>query len=406
MKKVGIVLTIFMALLALACGFGGVTVALDITQPASHSSVMVPFEIVSGDTTNSVAQRLQNDGLIRNAVLFRLWARYKHLDTGIEPGVYELSASMTMDAIIQKIQQGKPDEQLVVVPDALRVTQYPDHITNLKDFNAQNFMKIVQTGQFADGTQVSATFWYVLPKQKDAAYALEGYLYPDSYYFSAGATEKDVLVRMLNALGEHLCPGPDAAHLDAYILNQAQCKAHATTVGNVNVFTALEKTYHTNNDAQALYQALTLASLATKEILSYKDAPGVAAVYFNRISYFEGWRQDDAGTAGYLGSDPSAEYARDTDHPPSNGHWWADLADAGNKIDCGSAYNTESGCHKGPPPGPIAAPTWVVIEAAIAPPNTPNFYFVSDKCSRIHYWTNANDFAAQNAAAQADHQGC
>ncbi|MGH2517485.1 MAG: endolytic transglycosylase MltG, partial [Ktedonobacterales bacterium] len=235
---------------------------------------------------------------------------------------------------------------------------------------------------------------------------LEGYLYPDTYYLNTSATEKDVIIRMLNGLGEQLCPGPDAAHVDEYILDQAQCKAHATTVGGVNVFTAMEKTYHTNNDTLALYDTLTIASLTTREILHYSDAPGVAAVYYNRTSYAQGWRTDDAGTAGYLGSDPSAEFARDTDTPPSNGHWWADLADSGNKIDCGSAYNTESGCHKGLPPGPIAAPTWVVIQAAMAPPKSPNFYFVSNKCGKIIYWTNAADFNAQNAAAQADHQGC
>lgn len=407
MRKVGIALTIFMALLALVVGFGGVTAALDITQPASSSTAVVLFEVVAKDTATSVGQRLQDDGLIRNATLFRVWARYRHLDTGIEPGVYELSPSMTMDAIIRKIQQGQPDEQLVNVPDTLRVTQYPNYLTNLKNFNAQNFLKIAQTGQFLDGTQVSSMYWYVEPKQKGAAYALEGYLYPDAYYFATGATEKDVVIRMLNGLGEKLCPGPDAAHIDEYILSQAQCKAHAATVGNnVNIFTAMEKTYHTSNDVLALYDTLTIASLTTREILSYKDAPGVAAVYYNRTAYANGWRQDDGGTAGYLGSDPSAEYARDTDKPPSNGHWWADLGDNGNKVDCGSSYNTESDCHKGLPPGPIAAPTWVVIQAAIAPPSSPNFYFVSDKCGRIHYWTNANDFNAQNAAAQADHSGC
>lgn len=408
MKKTGIVLTIFVSLLALVCGFGGVTAALYITQPASSSTVVVPFEVVSGDTTASVAQHLQDDGLIRNAVLFRLWARYRHLDKGIEPGVYELSANMTMDAILHKIQQGQPDEQIVKILDGLRVKQFPAHMSNLHNFNAQNFMKVVQTGQFIDGTQVSATYWYVLPKQKNVAFALEGYLYPDTYYFSTDATEKDVIVRMLNALGEHLCPGPDAAHMDQYILDQAQCKAHAATVGstNVSVFTAMEKAYHTNNDAQALYQALTIASFTTREILSYKDAPGVAAVYYNRYAYDRAWRPDDAGTAGFMGCDPCAQYARDTDQPPQDGHYWGQLNGQASQIDCQSPYNTESGCAKGLTPGPIAASTWVVIEAGIAPVNSPNFYFVSDKCGAIHYWTNANDFNAQSAAALASHQGC
>ena len=69
---------VVLTLVALVVGFVGGTVALDVFQPAnSHVSTTVNFQVQSGDTTASVAQRLQDDGLIRNALLFRAWARYK-----------------------------------------------------------------------------------------------------------------------------------------------------------------------------------------------------------------------------------------------------------------------------------------------------------------------------------------
>jgi len=94
----------------------------------------------------------------------------------------------------------------------------------------------------------------------------------------------------------------------------------------------------------------------------FDEKKGVAGVYYNRyLDYLSKLPNDvslSAGVAGYMGSDPSAEYARDTDHPPTNGKWWADLGDFGYKVDPQSSYNTEAGAqppHRGLPPGPIAA---------------------------------------------------
>jgi UPF0755 protein len=398
MKKAGLVITFVLSLLAFAVGFGGVSGALMLTQPSvAGATANVKFVVVAGDTTASVADHLQKDGLIRNALLFRLYARYKHLDRGIEPGVYNLSPSMKLSEIIGILQQGRPDEVVVTVPDGLRVTQYPSFMSGLSNFNAQNFLQIAKTGKFLDGTTVSSQFWYVEPLQPHAVFALEGYLYPDTNYFATGATEKDVVVRMLTELGEKLCPGP-AGQADAYISDHTQCRTHAVMVGSgTNIFDAMDAAYGTKDDVKALYDTLIIGSLTAREINNYNDALGVASTYHNRYLASQGKVQSD--TAGYMGSDPSAEYARDTDNPPKPGdRWWADLGDAGKNVDPKNPYNTDNTndpSHIGLPPGPIAAPHWQEIAAAAAPKDPskwPYFYFVSDHCGNIHYAKTNADF--------------
>jgi len=87
MKKGALALTLFVALLALACGFGGTTAALWVTQPAAPgASASVNFVVQDGDNAAKVADRLQAARLIRNAQLFKLLAKFRHLDTGIETG--------------------------------------------------------------------------------------------------------------------------------------------------------------------------------------------------------------------------------------------------------------------------------------------------------------------------------
>ncbi len=407
MKVFRRILLVLVVVVIFVVGFGGATLAFDITQPSvSGATQQVRFVVVPGDTTASVAARLQKDGLIRNDVLFRLWSRYRHLDTGIEPGVYFLTPSMTMDQIIHRLQNGIPDQIVVTVPDGLRVTQYPGYITGLANFNATAFLKTAKTGVEPDGTQVWKKYWYVAPPQPNVAYVLEGYLYPNTYDFNATATTTTVIETMLNALGEVLCPGPSSAP-DQYILNQPQCKAHAITVGGVNIFTSMEKAYFTTNDTLALYDTLTVAALAAREILHYSDAVGVANVYHNRyLAYLAQQNGNTLGdTAGFMGSDPSAEYARDTDNPPGpNGKWWAPLADSGSKIDYGNPYNTEAPAanssstgHPGLPPGPIAAPILPEITAAAAPQDEskfPYFYLFSDNCGNVHYFKDFPSFSA------------
>jgi UPF0755 protein len=392
MKRAGIVVTVVFALIALGVGFAGATAVLDITQPSiSYSSMAVKFVVQQGDTTAAVAQRLQAAGLIRNALLFRAWARYRHLDTGIEPGVYTLSPGMTMDQIIQKLQRGQPDQVVATIQDGWRVTQFPDGLSGLPDFKSQDFLQIVKTGKFLDGTTVASKYWYVLPPQSEphVYYALEGYLYPDTYYFDTTATAQDVVNRMLLTLGEHLCPGPDNQP-DAYALDQAQCKAHAAQVGNTTIFAAMEKAYGTTNDAQALFDTLTMASIVAREIKNYNDATAVASLYYNRYLVFNNKLASPPGDyVGMFGADPTVQYARDSDNPPQNGKWWTALNNTGGNVDPNSLYNTYK--HAGLPPGPIAAPLWKEIVAAATPQSTPYFYFYSDNCGINHYFKTIAD---------------
>jgi UPF0755 protein len=391
-SKGALVVAIIFSLVAFACGFVGTAGALMVSQPAvSGSTAQVRFQVLDGDSTAAVAARLQDQGLIRNATVFRQLARYRKLDTKLEPGVYTLSPGMTMDAIIQSLLVGQPDEQLIAIPPGHRVTEYPGYFTALPKFDAKKFLQSATTGVLPDGGKLSDAFWYLPPKAAHAAYALEGYLFPDTYYFNSGDTESAVIKRLLSAVGEHLCPGPDDAHLDAYLHDAAQCKAHAVQVGpnKTSVFTEMENHFGTKDDVQALYQTLTLASIVVREAgKNAEDIPGVASVYYNRYALKDhGYVTPQGDTIVSLDADPTAQYARDTDSPPADGKWWAELADQARNVDPGNLYNTANADHKGLPPGPIAAPRWDDIRyvATAGEPASPYYYFFHDPCGHAHY---------------------
>ncbi|HET9110512.1 MAG TPA: endolytic transglycosylase MltG [Ktedonobacterales bacterium] len=397
MKGFARVVVVFLTLVALVVGFVGATAALDIFQPTNkHATTVVNFEVKSGDTTASVAQRLQDDGLIRNALLFRVWARYKKLDRGIEQGVYQLNPSMTMNAIIQKLQVGKPDEFFVSIPEGIRATQYPDLFQSLPNFNADDFLKMAKTGVEPDGTKLWTKYWFIKQPSSKTAYALEGYLYPAGYYFFHDADTKTVVEKLLTQFGEELCPGPDNKP-DAYIGDAKQCRANAVKVNGKNIFDLMHAAYpDAKDDVTALNDALIISSFAVEEIRSssginsahYADnLAGVASVYHNRYLNIE--TQGTADVGYKMGSDPSVAYALYTQKPPADGKWWVFSGD-GNKLAPTSPYNTYT--QAGMPPGPISNVNLTQFEAGAAPQKSPNYYFVSDKCGAMHYATNYNDF--------------
>lgn len=402
MKAFARIVVVILALAMFVAGFAGVTAALDIFQPTNAKvTTVVKFEVSQGDTTNSVAQRLQDDGLIRNALVFRLWARYKHLDRGVQAGVYLLSPSMTMNQIIASLQAATPDEIAVTIPDGMRATQYPDFIQGLSKFDANQFLTIAKTGVEPDGTKLWQKYWYIPQPGSKVAYALEGYLYPAGYDFFPDATTTTVVEKMLDQFGYELCPGPNSAPKQ-YIYDAKQCHAHAATINGANIFDLMHKAYpYAKSDTEALSDALIIASLAKREIKYPKDVIGVAAVYHNRYLHALDPNRYPADVGATFGSDPSVEYARDTDNPPKDGHWWKGLVNvSGNDVSPNNPYNLYT--HPGAPPGPIANPYWDQMAAAIAPASSSYWYMFSDNCGKMYFAKDAAGFQQiQNEAANA-----
>jgi UPF0755 protein len=415
------VTAVILALIAFALGFVGTAAGLEVTQPAVPGSTsVVAFEIKGGDNSQAIATRLHQQGLIRNTQLFWAFARYKHLDAHLVAGTYNLSPGMTMRQLVAKLSSGQPDQAFVdevqiLIPPGLRVTQYPASFVDehgkplLAHFNADNFMKIVTTGVLPDGkTKLSDQFWYVPPKGQNVAFALEGYLFPDTYYFNRPDDEVAVIKRLLSALGEQLCPGPKGSP-DAYIHDQQQCKAHAATVGpkNTNIFTEMEQKFSTSDDVQALHDTLALGSIVVREAgKNADDILNIADVYYNRFALAQtGYVTPGGDTIVSLDADPTAWYARDTDTPPKDpSQWWKPSQDQARNVDPNNPYNTTNPDHKGLPPGPIAAPAFNVIAAVAAanePTTSPYYFFFHDCTDHKTYY--AKTYAEQQTLEQQHH---
>jgi UPF0755 protein len=318
--------------------------AIDVFQPVSPigSGKVIPIQIKKGETTAEIAQDLQNKGLIRNALAFRIWARIKGLDTQLQAGGYDhLNSSMTISDIITQLLTAAPDVLYVSIPEGYRIQQIAQAFANagLPKFNEQQFLTYtLHPDQFPDASN------YPFLKMIPHGDSMEGLLFPATYQIPLNGDARVVVNQMLTAFENYVAQDNLVATAKANGINE--------------------------------YQMVILASLVQREITNVKDAPGVAGVYWNRAQ-----NKVSNDTAGYLGSDPSVEYARDTANPPQQ--YWRPLQNFGKLIDPNSPWNTYT--HQGLPPTPICSPGLAVLKAAASPTKSNYFYFLSTKSGNIVY---------------------
>jgi len=343
MRKSGSRLAIISVLLLGAIVFGLVYFAwnttLDIFQQpldTTNTAKTIAFTINPDDTATTIADHLQKQGIIRNALAFRLWARIKGLDTHFEAGVYNLSPGSTISKITDQLLNAQPDATVVLIPEGLRIEQIAQRFTDpvkvkpaLVKFNAQDFLKYTKhVDQFPDAGN------YPFLKSIPQGQGMEGFLYPATYEVPVNATARDVVNQILTAMKDIIQ------------------KDNLETIGQQHKLT--------------LYQVVILASLVEREVVQDKDRGGVASVYWNRIE------KQNNETVGFLNSDPSVMYARDTQNPPQK--YWADLIDSGGNVAPTSPWNTYT--HQGWTPTPICNPGERSLLAAANPPPSDNYFFL------------------------------
>jgi UPF0755 protein len=409
MKRSALVITLFLALVAFVCGFGGGTAYFNVTQPANPgSTAQVYFEVKDGDTPSDLGPRLQAAGLIRNATVFTYYVKYIK-KFNLKSGVFTLSPSYSMDRIISTLQTATPIPQVcVTIPPGKRILEYTGSVTPKKKgcteyaddeqkppplprfhdmprFNVENFLKIATTGKYNDGTDVSKNYWFVAPLHKDAKFALEGYLYPDTYSFNKTDTEEDVINRMLDEFGEVLCPGPDG-NPGAYFDDQKQCTEHMAKVGadqKSDLLTVAKAKFFTDDPVEAIYKALTLTSIVEKESglrNNREDRGQIADILYRRLLASQGKIKVPAdgnpGNYHCLDADPTVWYAYFSDHTPTDGNYWA-VVDSPKKVAPQSPYNTYTQCTD-LPPGPISAPGATAPDLDKGTPGVPFLYAATD----------------------------
>lgn len=307
-KIIGITIVL---LILLAVGY----VYIQIGPYNKNSKKDILVEIPNGATLTKVSSILEENKLIKNKVLFKVVSKFKEDNNGVKAGKYLLSQKYSNSEILDILISGKTynDGIKVTIPEGSTYKEVIKYLTNKKIGKVEVYEELINNPkEFYDK--------YKFLDEKDIT-TLEGFLYPDTYYFEKDMSEKDVISAMLKRFSEVYTPE----------LKEKQKKMGLT-----------------------LQQVINMASIIEKEAVKDVDRPKIAGVFYNRL---------EIGMP--LQSDATIQYIFDErKHIVS----YSDL-----KID--SPYN--SYLNKGLPPTPIANPGIKSIEAALEPEDNDYLYFVA-----------------------------
>ncbi len=168
----------------------------DDLQPASADTTAVSFEVAPGEGVAEVAQRLAAVGLIRDAGAFRLLARVRGLDTGVQAGAHELRRDMTAEEVLAALQVALGQGVRVTIPEGRRAEEVADTLAGVGLVERGEFLRLVGQG-LAAGPAVA---------DRPAGAGLEGYLFPDTYELEPEAGAEAVLRRLLATFEERFSP--------------------------------------------------------------------------------------------------------------------------------------------------------------------------------------------------------
>lgn len=252
------------------------------------------------------AKLLREEKLIRSASLFYVISLISNKN--IKSGEYYFTSPQYLWGVIEKINEGKIFLYKITIPEGFTAQQIAERLENQEIISSDEFLKIVNSSNLYKEFRI-------IPKGK-----LEGFLFPDTYYFPKDMEEKEIIKVMLSRF-EEIAP--------------SDIEERANKLG------------------LTVKEVITLASLIEKEAKKEQERKLIAGVLYNRLK--KGMKLQSCATVQYaLGKH-------------KNRLLYEDL-----KID--SPYNTY--LHYGLPPTPICNPGLASIESALNPAKTDYLYFV------------------------------
>ena len=304
---------IFLAVaLSAVLAFGDLVLfAFKPAQPGSDKIVIL--EVRKGQNNLEITRSLESEGVVRDAKTFYRLGRLSRQWKNIKAGEYKVSPAMSPIQIFSILTSGISLVHQVTLREGENMYEIAADLESKRLTTRKRFLELCRDPEF---------FRPLLGDQSDGIANLEGYLFPDTYFFNRSLSAEDMIRQMVRRF---LAMWSDAELMRAKELGFSR------------------------------HQTITLASIVEKETGVPQERPMISSVFHNRLK-----------KKMRLQSDPTTIY----------GIWERydgnlQKADLSEK----TPYNTYA--ISGLPPGPISNPGKEAIHAALFPVESPFLFFVS-----------------------------
>lgn len=324
-RRIVLIISVVLILLIVMIGGGGyfyIHSALKPVEPGSK--VQKKVEIPIGSSVTGIAERLESNGIIKDAKVFKYYVKLKN-EAGFMAGEYQLSPSMDVQEIVGRLKTGKVLAEAsfkITIPEGKQLKEIAAIMAQTTNQNETDVFTKLNDKEFIktliDKYPDLLTEDILNPA---VIFPLEGYLFPATYpFYKTNPTVEEMVTAMLD-------------------------KSQVVLADYIEAGKEKNLTVH---------QILTMASLIEEEATENADRKKISSVFYNRME-----------KGMMLQTDPTVLYAqgRHKDRVVFK------------DLEVNSPYNTYK--HTGLPPGPIANAGKTSIEAALEPEKTDYYYFLA-----------------------------
>lgn len=320
-KKVVVLFLSLLILIFLLLGLYGFSLS-----KVSSSDEGVKFTVEAGSSKLKIVDNLKSAGLIRSSFTTKIYLFF-HNDLNLQAGNYELKRNMSTTEILEIIHNGKAINESIKITfvEGKNMTDFMNTIATNFPYTEDDVKEVLSSRTFMQELVEKYDFLTDEVLNGNIYYALEGYLFPDTYEFPKDASIKDILLK---------------------ILDNTKVKLEELNLGD---------------EEHSVHEILTMASIVELEAVSEEDRRRVAQVIYKRLEMGKG-----------LGMDVTTYYA--VKKPLGDVLTMNDLRTA-------NPYNTSesnSGMAGKLPIGPICNPSIMSIKAVLNPSDTDYIYFYAN----------------------------
>lgn len=274
----------------------------------------VTFEIQKGENAWEVGKKAEEAGIIKSQFYFVYYLWRESLVHNLMAGKYEIASSLSIPEIAVLTTRGEKESAQIKItfPEGWNISEMAERLQK-NGFSKEEFLKFSQ-----NPPQEIRDEFNFLPKSG----SLEGYLFPDTYYFAKDAKTENIIAKMLE---------------------------------NFNLKLNKELRGEISRQEKDIHEIVKMASIIEGEVRTQEDRKIVSGIFWKRIE--SGRPLQSCATLAYVLGVNKKQYSYDD-----------------TRVE--SPYNTY--LNVGLPPGPISNPGLESIKASVYPTKTNFEYFLSD----------------------------
>jgi len=291
-----------------------------------EESGTVLFEVREGETAFQVGRRLEQAGLIKNRLFWDLLSRYEK--GYLKAGTYRLAVPASQTELRAVLVEGKTILLRVTIPEGVTLRKAAAIMDQSGICAGDDFLEAASDPNIIAGYKIPAK-------------TMEGYLFPETYFFP-GSFPADRVIRTM---------------ADTFFTRVREIAPESERLS-----------------PRELNDAVILASIVEREYRVAEEAPVMAGVFYNRMKI--NMSLESCATVEYIITEIQGK-------PHPRVLYYAD-------IEIKDPYNTY--VNSGLPPGPISFPGKVALSAVFHPAKTDYLFFrLVDEAAGKHYFSKTLD---------------